>query len=122
MACETGISKVVSDSVRGPNGRRHPHHIFGVRELPGQRHSGAASASGIPIMFNGMEEVGRRLDQVLKSIDEVSPDRLRQVRACEVLEGIRSPEAVRLLREWSGGPTEARLTTEAKESLERLRP
>ena len=36
-------------------------------------------------------EAGRRLDQVLKALDEqVTPDGLRQIRACEVLEGARS--------------------------------
>jgi hypothetical protein len=39
-----------------------------------------------------------------------------------VLEGIGSAEAIKLLREWAAGPEKARLTAEAKESLERLRP
>jgi RNA polymerase sigma factor (sigma-70 family) len=44
-------------------------------------------------------EAGRRLDQVLKALDEqVTPDGLRQIRACEVLEGARSPDAIRLLK------------------------
>jgi RNA polymerase sigma factor (sigma-70 family) len=66
-------------------------------------------------------EAGRRLDQVLKALDErVTPDGFREIRACEVLEGIRSPEAVRVLKAWAGGPGGYRLTIEATESLERL--
>ena len=57
------------------------------------------------------EEAGRRLDQVLKSIDEPTPQRLRQIRACEVLEGIAAPDAVRILRAWAAGPPGARLMT-----------
>jgi WD40 repeat protein len=66
-------------------------------------------------------EAGRRLDQVLKALDgRVTPDGLREVRACEVLEGVRSPEAVPMLKAWAGGPPGYRLTTEASESLGRL--
>jgi RNA polymerase sigma factor (sigma-70 family) len=66
-------------------------------------------------------EAGRRLDQVLKTLDEqVTPDGLRQIRACEVLECIRSPEAIRVLKTWAGGPAGYRLTIEATESLERV--
>jgi hypothetical protein len=66
-------------------------------------------------------EAGRRLDQVLKALDEqVTPDGLREIRACEVLEGIRSPDAVRILKSWAGGPPGYRLTIEATESLERV--
>jgi len=68
------------------------------------------------------EEVARRLDQILKSVDEMTPDRLRQVRGCEVLEGIRTADAVGVLRTWAAGPPGARLTIEAKESLDRLKP
>src|SRR5262249_54778160 len=66
-------------------------------------------------------ESARRLDQVLKAADEtLTPDGLREVRACEVLEGIRSPAAIRVLKAWAGGPTGYRLTTESTESLARL--
>jgi hypothetical protein len=66
-------------------------------------------------------EAGRRLGQVRTAADGWTPDRLRQVRACEVLEGVSSPAAARLLGAWAAGPAEARLTTEAKESLDRPR-
>jgi WD40 repeat protein len=65
------------------------------------------------------EESGRRLDQVLKATEELTSERLRHVRACEVIEGIGSPEAVKVLRDWATGQEGARLTIEAKESLAR---
>jgi WD40 repeat protein len=68
------------------------------------------------------EEAGRRLDQVLKSTEGLTPERLRAVRACEVLEGTATPDAVHVLRAWAAGPEGARLTQEAKESLVRLKP
>jgi len=65
------------------------------------------------------EEAGRRLDQVLKSLETVSPEHIRQIRACEAVEGIGTSDAVKLLRTWADGPPGARLTIEAKESLSR---
>jgi len=67
-------------------------------------------------------EVAQRLERVLKPSESLTPSQLRQIRACEVLEGIRSAEAVRVLRAWTAGPEKARLTIEAKESLERVAP
>jgi WD40 repeat protein len=66
------------------------------------------------------DEAGRRLDQVLKAVEERAPETVRQVRACEVLEGIGTPEARELLRTWAAGPAGAVLTTEAAESRQRL--
>ena len=66
------------------------------------------------------EEAGRRLDRVLQHTEGLTPERLRHVRACEVLEGIATPEARELLRTWAAGPTGAVLTTEAAESRQRL--
>ena len=65
-------------------------------------------------------EVRERLDRVLKSTDDMTADRLRAIRVCEVLEGIGGPEAVKLFKVWAGGPAAARLTVEATESLRRL--
>jgi hypothetical protein len=67
-------------------------------------------------------EAARRLDQVLKAGEGLTPDQLRQVRACEVLEGAGTPDAVRVLKGWAAGPPGARLTVEAAESLSRVRP
>jgi hypothetical protein len=41
------------------------------------------------------------------------------VRASEVIEGIATADAIKLLRTWAAGPEGARLTIEAKESLAR---
>ena len=65
-------------------------------------------------------EVGRRLDAILKAAGGWTPDQLRQLRACEVLEGVRAPAAVRVLKAWAAGPPGARLTAEAGESVNRL--
>jgi hypothetical protein len=68
------------------------------------------------------EEAGRRLDQVLQAADGWTPEKLRQVRACEVLEGIGTPEAIRVLKSWAAGADGARLTVESKESVARKSP
>jgi hypothetical protein len=64
-------------------------------------------------------ETSRRLDQVLNAAEGLTPERLQQVRACEVLEGMGTPEALNVLRVWAGGPQGARLTVEASQSLAR---
>jgi WD40 repeat protein len=67
-------------------------------------------------------EARRRLRQVLEAINGKvpSPSWLRSVRAIQVLEGIGTPEARRILQGLAKGAPEARLTQEAKASLERL--
>jgi hypothetical protein len=67
-------------------------------------------------------EVHERLEKVLKSTETATPERLRHIRACEVLEAIATPAAVEVLRAWSAGPEKCRLTTEANESLGRMGP
>jgi RNA polymerase sigma factor (sigma-70 family) len=66
-----------------------------------------------------------RLKRLLAAFTEpvLQPgDRLRQVRAVAVLERIGSADAKKLLTELANGTPEARLTREAKASLDRLRP
>jgi RNA polymerase sigma factor (sigma-70 family) len=65
-------------------------------------------------------ETVRRLDLILKSTTDPTPQRLRHVRACEILEGIGTASALQLLQAWAAGPAGSRLTTEAKASLARL--
>jgi WD40 repeat protein len=66
-------------------------------------------------------EARRRIDKLLSNLsDNPSPERLRGLRAMEVLENIGTSEARVLLKELSGGVPEARLTREARASLERL--
>ena len=66
-------------------------------------------------------EAGRRLDQILKVADGWTPDHLRQLRSCEVLEGIGTPDAVQVLSAWADSHKGVRLAIEAKESLSRIR-
>jgi len=72
-----------------------------------------ALASGPP------PEVRRRVEQLMESL-ALSPEQLYSLRAVEVLEHVGSPEARQVLETLAGGVPEARLTGEAKASLERL--
>jgi WD40 repeat protein len=67
-------------------------------------------------------EVRRRVERLMEKIagPVTSADRLQALRAIEVLEGIASPEAKEILTSLSKGAPAARLTQEAKASLERL--
>ncbi len=69
-------------------------------------------------------EVRRRVEALLeqraKEVTEPSPERLRALRAVEVLEHIGTPEAQEALKNVTTGAPEARLTQEAKAALERL--
>ncbi|HKB03183.1 MAG TPA: hypothetical protein VKD90_13235, partial [Gemmataceae bacterium] len=59
--------------------------------------------------------------QATASAEAPSSHKLRAIRACEVLEGIGTPEARALLADWAKGAPGATLTREATESLERLK-
>jgi WD40 repeat protein len=67
-------------------------------------------------------EVRRRVEAVLERLREpiTQPGALRSLRAVAVLEDIGTPPARHLLEELAAGAPEARLTREAKASLERL--
>jgi WD40 repeat protein len=65
-------------------------------------------------------EARRRVEELLDRATKPSSDRLQSWRAVEVLEHIASPEAQLVLRTLAQGIPEARLTNEAKSSLERL--
>jgi WD40 repeat protein len=67
-------------------------------------------------------EVRRRLETLLEKLKDrpIPSTTVRGWRAVEVLEHLATPEARRLLAEWAEGEPEARLTREAKASLERL--
>jgi hypothetical protein len=67
-------------------------------------------------------EVHRRLTQLLELADQErwTPVALRTLRAIEVLEQLGAPEARTVLAALAAGAPQARLTQEAKASLERL--
>jgi WD40 repeat protein len=69
-------------------------------------------------------EMRRRIEELLKDIDEKLPssELLRALRAVEVLERIGGPEARKTLQTLAEGVAEARLTREAKATLKRLTP
>ena len=68
-------------------------------------------------------EVRRRALDFLSQFDPATlkPDRLRQLRAVELLEGIGTPAAADVRSELAKGAAEAPLTREAVAALERLR-
>jgi hypothetical protein len=67
-------------------------------------------------------EVARRVAELLTKVKEgaVSGEGLRQARALEVLEGLGTPEARKVLDELAKGAGSASLTQQAKAALERL--
>jgi WD40 repeat protein len=66
-------------------------------------------------------EARERLKGLLAKLEKTTPEQLRAIRACEILEGIGTSEARALLAEWAKGPAGATLCREAGESLERLK-
>jgi WD40 repeat protein len=66
-------------------------------------------------------ESRERLTNLIAKAEAMTPEKLRAIRACEVLEKIGTVEAKALLAEWAKGPGRAMLAREAAESLERLR-
>jgi HEAT repeat protein len=64
-------------------------------------------------------EMRRGVEQILEKLG-TSPQLLQKLRAVEVLEHIATPEARELLRNLAEGAPKARVTQEAKASLERL--
>jgi WD40 repeat protein len=67
-------------------------------------------------------EAGERLRSLLAKLDGplTDPGRLREVRAVELLEQVRTPAAIELLKEYASGDPAGRLTREARAALERL--
>jgi WD40 repeat protein len=65
-------------------------------------------------------EVRRRLERLVKRLDQTTPAQVLALRATEVLEHIGTPAARELLRRLATGAPEAHLTLEAQASLKRL--
>jgi hypothetical protein len=68
-------------------------------------------------------ETRRRVDLLLHPLDEATPgpEKMRLLRALEVLECIGTPEACRLLEQLAGGDAAAWLTRHARACLDRVR-
>ena len=65
-------------------------------------------------------EVRQRLESILATPFDAPCEALVQLRALEALEHIGNPEAKQLIEKLATGASRARLTQEAKASLERL--
>jgi RNA polymerase sigma factor (sigma-70 family) len=74
------------------------------------------------LQANPSPEVRRRLEALLAKLDAPVPsdDRLRAVRAVEVLEHMGTPEAREILQTVADGPAECLRSREAKAALQRL--
>jgi hypothetical protein len=66
-------------------------------------------------------EARRRIEDLLKQIDQLSPERLAYLRAIEALEHMHTPNAEALLRDLAAGAPAASATAAAAEALGRLR-
>ncbi|HKB01828.1 MAG TPA: sigma-70 family RNA polymerase sigma factor [Gemmataceae bacterium] len=82
----------------------------------------AAPALRKAIASTSSAEARQRLEGLLARAEAADPsaETLREVRAVETLEAIGTAEARRVLEKLAAGPSELRLTTEAKASAERL--
>ncbi len=82
----------------------------------------AAPALRQAVQENPSLEMRERIEAILAALDErpLSPERLRTIRALQVLETIGTPQAQRILEGLAHGAAEAWLTHEAKASLQRL--
>jgi WD40 repeat protein len=96
---------------------------FAVREHATQelRNLGELAKAALRQKLQGILtlEMRRRVEQLLQKTDP-APDRLREMRVIEALEHIGTPEAKELLQKLATGAVAARLTHEAKASMERL--
>ena len=98
---------------------------FAVREAASQE-LGKYDAEVEPLLRKALEsnppaEARKRLDALLARPRAVpSPETLRGLRAIQALEHIGTGEAQLVLKELAQGAPEARLTQDAKASLERL--
>jgi hypothetical protein len=106
------IADLDSDDFRTRENATRGLQNLGELTGPALRQAAAANPSA---------EVARRLEALLERLHEPPHgERLRGLRALEVLEHIGTAEAQRILSRLAAGPPEARLTEEAAASLMRL--
>jgi hypothetical protein len=97
---------------------------FAVRDRAPKELQGMGEGA-LPALRKALEgkpgpELRRRVERLLDDLSAGSAAQVYESRALEVLERIGSPDARRVLETLAGGVAEARLTQEAKASLERL--
>lgn len=100
------------------------HPKFAVREAANQDLTKLGQRA-IPALRKSLEdkhslEMRRRLERLLEKTDHWTTEELRETRSVEVLERTDTVEARQLLQSLAAGAPEARLTQEAKASLDRL--
>jgi WD40 repeat protein len=81
---------------------------------------GAQPALQAALKSNPSLEKARRINELLGKLREMKGKRLHDVRGVEVLEHLHTAEALALLRALADGAPYARLTTEARQALDRL--
>jgi WD40 repeat protein len=103
---------------------------FATREKASKELAGYGE-SAVPAVRKALEaapdlelELRKRVDVFLGRFDraDLTPDRLRQLRAVELLEGIGTPAAKDLLKELAAGAPAVPLTIDAAAALKRMGP
>jgi hypothetical protein len=99
---------------------------FAIREKAGRELEKLADATQLELRRAlarpGVSlDLRRRLEAILASIVEISGERLRTLRAIEVLERLNTPKARELLKTLADGAPGALATTAARDALKRLR-
>ena len=97
---------------------------FAVRERATRELEGVTELA-VPALHAALEknpsaELRRRAERLLERLTEAPRDQWPVLRAIEVLERAGTPQARRVLEGLAEGAPKARLTREAKASLERL--
>jgi RNA polymerase sigma factor (sigma-70 family) len=110
--------RLIARLVEDLNSDRFDTREQATRELE-QLGEGALPALQSVLARNPSPEVKRRLEMLRETVENRTS--MRQARAVEILEGLGSPEARRLLATLATGAGHARQTREAKAALARLK-
>jgi len=111
--------ELITQWIRDLNDDRFAVREKATHELE-QQAEGAQAALSQVIQGKPTPELRRRAEALLDKLASVQGERLRMLRAVEVLERCGTPDCRRLLEKLATGQPAARLTEEAKASLARL--